>query len=75
MKHDPRLASMQIGKHRGKTLGWLADNYPSYLRWYANRRPADRFIKAAEQVVNEMDGKPNAPLPSDVEHFVDMMED
>ena len=74
MAHDPRKVQMQIGKYRGKTLGWLADNDPGYLRWYANRRPANRFIKAAERLVNELDGKPGAAVPSDVERFIGQYE-
>ena len=26
-----------FGKHRGKTLGWIADNFPGYIVWLVEK--------------------------------------
>jgi hypothetical protein len=31
------LATMPFGKHRGRSIGWILDHDPSYLRWLHER--------------------------------------
>jgi hypothetical protein len=39
-------ALLKFGKHRGRTVSWLVDHEPDYLRWML--RPQDMAVKSAD---------------------------
>lgn len=58
LRHASRV-QMRFGKHKGKSLGWIAAYDPEYLRWLSNKKlelPCLR--KAVPLVGGQMDRKP-----------------
>lgn len=53
-RHEPAACSitMPFGKFRGRSMGWLAQYQPSYLRWCSEELD-DEFLRDAAETVRD----------------------